>query len=361
MESSRYQEFKLLPDSFLYEKKIKKQMLGKNDSMVNIEQDLDSKNKSYDDENDINTFDDLPFVVPSKRIVIEWPIDLLKSLKFLDFENKHSTKYELDDIEICKIVSTNERENFSQEQKHQHERALVLSQEHEPNQNKNTRINIETQLGRTKAPTNLRLKYMQVYIMGGYAKKYFYNKEQNSYSIRVEIKKNQENQAIKVINILERNDMHYFPCSNNILSPFRSNYEYRKFILSQINANKSMFRLNSQQYKLQIFKFLNLKIPIKCDDQIHFYLGNCHSKHEFYDDHDHQISRRNATLPITKQNLFKLTKDGGFQILVELKDHLSNFQTNINQQNSTHSFSSQNLNSHPDTFIGYILLSIQKA
>ncbi|CUV04960.1 unnamed protein product [Cryptosporidium hominis] len=511
MKSNNYQEFESLPNSLLFEKKSKSQVLRQNDLIANVVRDnLDNRDKLFNNEHDVNNFDDLPFVIPSKRIIIEWPLYLLKNLKALDFENNDFSKYELENIEICKIVSNNVREKGAQEweevqkcekesiqehekeliqeheekltqeynkeliqereeepaqeyekeliQEHEekltqeynkvpvqeHEKELIQEREEEPaqeynkepvqehekeliqereekltqeqkkeltqeynkelfqeheleqtqnqsqkqnqnqrqNQNQNQsqkqqltiqkqQLNIQKpqlnvqkhQLEQTKFPTNLRLKYMQIYIMGGYAKKHFYNKEQNSYNIRVEIKKNQEIQAIKVINILEKDDMHFFHHGNNILSSFQNNnFEYhRKFISSQIQANKRMFRLNSHQYKLQIFKFLNLKIPIKCDDQIYLYLGNCQSKHEFNDvQQDHQIHRRNAILPITKQNLLKLTKDGGFQTLLELHDHFNTFQTNITQQNSTHSFLSRNFN-HPDTFIGYILLSIQKA
>ncbi|EAK89166.1 hypothetical protein [Cryptosporidium parvum Iowa II] len=463
MKSNKYQEFESLPNSLLFEKKSKSQVLRQNDLITNIVRDnLDNGNKLFNDEHDVNNFDDLPFVIPSKRIIIEWPLHLLKNLKALDFENNDFSKYELENIEICKIVSNNVREKGAQEweqaQKCEEEpvqeqkkeliqeleeepvqeqkkepvqeynkepiqeqkKELIQELEEEPiqeynkepvqeqkkelvqehnkeelfqeheleqtqnrnrNQNQNQsqkqqltiqkQLNIQKpqlnvqkhQLEQTKFPTNLRLKYMQIYIMGGYAKKHFHNKEQNSYNIRVEIKKNQEIQAIKVINILEKDDMHFFHHGNNILSSFQSNNSeyHRKFISSQIQANKRMFRLNSHQYKLQIFKFLNIKIPIKCDDQIYLYLGNSQSKHEFNDvQKDHQIHRRNAILPITKQNLLKLTKDGGFQTLLELHDHFYTFQTNITQQNSTHSFLSQNFN-HPDTFIGYILLSIQKA
>ncbi|KAK9173416.1 hypothetical protein CmeUKMEL1_02640 [Cryptosporidium meleagridis] len=373
MKSSKYQEFESLPNSLLFEKKSKSQLLRKNDLLANIVQDnLDDRDKLFNGDHDVNNFDDLPFVIPSKRIVIEWPIHLLKNFKAFDFENDFS-KYELENIEICKVLPNSVREKGNQV--HQKEEPVQV-QEHEKEEPvqvqkcekqltiQKSQLNAQKhQPGQIKSPANLRLKYMQIYIMGGYAKKHFHDKEQNSYNIRVEIRKNQEIQAIKVINISEKDDMHFFTHGDNILSSFQSNnFEYHlKFISSQIQANKRMFRFNSRQYKLQIFKFLNLKIPIKCDDQIYLCLGNRQSKHESNDvQQNHQIHRRSAILSITKQNLLKLAKDGGFQALLELHDHFYTFQNNITQQSSTHSFLSPNFN-HPDTFIGYILLSIQKA
>ncbi|OII70777.1 uncharacterized protein cubi_00922 [Cryptosporidium ubiquitum] len=412
MKNSKYQGFELLPDSLMLEKK--KQALRKvrkKNSSVPFLEETENHKKSHKDY-DSDTFDDLPFVVPSKRIVIEWPVDLLKSLTAVSFENVHS-KYDLEEIQIFKIASSTAKEEQKQEQEHDHEHDYEHEHEHKHNhkhdheqerdheqehdhdqdrdqdqdqdheqehehehehnhqqqqqsrsQKQALTLGVEKTISLEEPATmSIRLMSMQIYMMGGYAKKYFYNQKERSYSIRVEIKKNQESQPIKVINILEKDDMHYYPYSNNILSSFQNNHQYHRFILSQINANKRMFRLNTQQYKVQIFKFLNFKILIERDDKIHLNLksflpinfGDHNSKQEY----DHQSKK--ATLLITKQNLSKLTKDGGFQILLELRDCIHHSQKNVTTPipESTRFCSSQNYN-NLDTCTGYILLSIQK-
>lgn len=305
-------------------------------------------------ESDPSAFDDLPFVVTSKRITIEWPVSLLRSLRIKGSEGGGGScccdcsELDLQDVEISNVFNRDKEEEVGQNCGG----SLTLHEDHQT-------AETEVRLRETKS-VSIKLKYMQVYMMGGYAWRHFYDRRQDKYCIWVEIK-SQGNQIIKSVNMLEERSGGEGEVRRSPPPPpqwssslKRSSFEYRRFISSQINASRRAFQLDVNQYKIQLFKILNYKISVGCGDQVHLDLTNGSGK-----------SNR-VTLPITRESLAKLARHGGFQILLELREGLldsdsrgGSFRSklvgsSLSGQEATHDRKA------PGTRVGYVLLSVQK-
>lgn len=299
-------------------------------------------------DNDPTASDDLPFVVASKRITIEWPVSLLRSLQITNFgggcshkDSPRSSELSLEDIEISSVFCDNREGETSQDRDWSR-----ISQEVQ-------RVEAEICL-QEKEMASIKLKYMQIYMMGGYAWKHFYDSKQSKYSFWIEIK-NQKDQIIKSINILdEGSGREQVPVRRSPppprlwSSPSKSNFEYSRFASSQIHSSRRAFQLNTNQYKIQLFKILNLKISVRCDDVVHLVLTNGSSSSSGTSSSTTE-SGKAVAFPITRQNLSRLARHGGFQILLELKDGLRS-----NSEQVSH------CGDIPGTRVGYVLLTVQR-
>ncbi|KAJ1609100.1 hypothetical protein OJ253_1682 [Cryptosporidium canis] len=268
---------------------------------------------------------DLPFVVPSRRIVIEWPVQLFGS---------QCPKLDVAEIEISSV--------FSCHQKSKEEQGFDSNKPspgHCPEPQRAPPPERALSPEPHQLPVKLKLRHMQIYMMRGHACKYFYDKLKDIFSFNVHIKI-ERNQIIQTMYILERcSDSSSLEKCDSLQSPKRSNLGYTRFITSQIRQSRSNFHLNSQIFKVLVSKILNLKVSVRCNEAVHLELVNG--------------SRSNlAKLPITRQSLLHLARYGGFQTLLELHD------SPIPTSRDPHS--SANAACLPTACIGYVLLSVQK-